>query len=168
MKRTGLKRDTDKARAFQQRGRQALNANPPAAEPTPLARSSLKPRGRKTQPRTHPHARARALSRSGGLCIVCLYNVGITDVRRVSTRRLQDLVESGAVKASRVLHHVFPKQRWPALITCDDNQVDVCDDHHNDHEFKPDGRIPRAALPECSVALATTEPMRRYLDATYP
>lgn len=131
-----------------------------------LARSTLKSKGRKAQPRTHPEQRARALSRSGGLCIVCLHEAGVHDVRKLSMRQLQDLVESGRVKAARVLHHVFPRQRWPDLITVGDNQVDVCTDHHNGHEFGGQ-RIPRAALPACSTDLAVTEPMRRYLETTY-
>lgn len=131
------------------------------------ARSSTNSRPPKQPVVIHPDARARALSRSGGLCIVCVYNAGL-DVDRAPDRVLRDFVERGVVKAARTLHHVLPKQRWPHLAEVTENLVAVCHTHHMDHEFAPRDRIPRGALPACVLDLADAEGLMHYIDATYP
>lgn len=135
---------------------------------TPLAaRSARNSRPPKQPVVIHPHTRARALSRSGGLCIVCVYNAGV-DVRHAPDRVLRDLVERGVVKAARTLHHVLPKQRWPEFAEVCENLVAVCDGHHMDHEFAPSSRIPRGALPACALELADAAGLMDYIEATYP
>ena len=97
---------------------------------------------------------------------MCLHRAGVPDVRKLSMRQLNDLVERG-VRASRILHHVFPEQKWPHLAKVEDNLVDVCQLCHDDHE-RAARRIPRAALPAVALELGEREGLGWYVEATYP
>ena len=158
-----LKADPEKVRAFQQRGRGKLKRKTALAQ-----RSQTNSRPPKQKARIDPDTRARARARSAGLCVACLHRAGVRDVRKLSTRQLTELVERGTVRASRILHHVLPEQTWPHLAEEEDNLVCVCDRCHSDHEFKPGGRMPRAALPAVSLALALRVGAAAYIEATYP
>lgn len=115
----------------------------------------------------HGDTRARARARSLGICIMCTWKIGL-DVQRAPERRLRELLAQGVIRGSWVLHHVFPRQTWPALIEVEDNLVCVCDPCHDEHE-RWRWRIPRAALPQVSIDLAEhDEAMLRYIEETYP
>lgn len=131
------------------------------------ARSKTNSRPPRAQVVIHPEVRARARARSGGLCVWCLYRAGVTDVRKLTDRQLQDLVDRGVVRASRILHHVLRKEKWRHLAEVEANLVCVCKECHDDHEFTPGLQMPRAALPQESIDLAESEGLSWYIEETY-
>lgn len=150
LKRRGaLRADPAKVRAFQDRSRRAS--------------------GRARQSYIPPALRAIVRARSLGVCVVCLHREGV-DVKCVTLTALNELVERRVVAPIAQLHHVLPKDdaHWPHLALERDNLIGVCADCHYAHEFQPDGRIPRAALPTCALDLAEREALMHYIERAYP
>jgi hypothetical protein len=108
-----------------------------------------------------------AINRSLGVCVVCLHRAGV-DPDRVSIAALQRLVSRGVVRAAVQVHHVLPEQSYPELVKCSDNLVGVCTDCHYAHEYAPNQRIPRAALPSCCLELALDHGEMPYIERIYP
>lgn len=113
----------------------------------PLRRSA----GRK-RPRIPDAVRLAVRARSKGRCVVCVWR--------------------GYARAgkARHIHHVWPVQRFPELALEPDNMVGACEQCHFNHEYAPDKRMPREALPACVHALyeRLPEPARLYFERTYP
>jgi 5-methylcytosine-specific restriction endonuclease McrA len=147
-RRTPLLPNPHKVREFQRKLR-----DPAGREGT--SRSASQPLRRsagKRRPSVPPEVRRRVRARSGGRCIVCAWR--------------------GKPRAgkARHLHHVWPVQKFPDLALVEDNLVGACEDCHFSHEYAPDKRIPREALPACVHALyeRLPEPARLYFEKTYP
>lgn len=102
-----------------------------APERKPLKRSR-----RKRRPRLPDDTRRAVRARSKGKCVVCVWE-GATRPRKADH-----------------LHHVLDVQNMPALLLVADGIVGTCREHHIAHHYQPGGRIPRAALPPCVLALA--------------
>lgn len=137
---SGPKQDPEKTRAWQDRSRKPLDRTAHL-----VSRSTLDGFGPpKRQPPKRPdpipaETRAAARARSGGRCIVCVFDGNAHNAQGKAT----------------ALHHVFPKSRrkWPMLVAVEDNLVGVCFDCHGAHEGGS-RRIPLLALPECVFRLA--------------
>lgn len=111
--------------------------------------------------------RARVLSRSLGVCVVCLEREGV-DPERITLEALHRLAARGVVRMACQLHHVLDEQNWKHLAKLAENLVGVCVECHQSHHFAPNGRIPRAALPACVFELAEAEGLTWYIESTYP
>lgn len=182
MKRTGLRPDPEKVRAWLRRSRERQvergrerdrlraaplrSATPPSdfrdddgnliATPTVVDTPIAMARGGFRRPPKIPTGvRNAALARSEGLCVVCVHDM----------RRRGQLL-AGACRATQ-LHHVFPKAKWPDLAKLVENLIGVCPGCHADHE-NAHRRIPLAALPESTIALAEAYGIGWYLERTYP
>lgn len=144
-----LKADPVKATAFVQRGRGTLARGTPN-RPPPVP----------------PAVRADALGRSRGVCVACLHREGL-DPWRMSPGAVRRLVASGTLRWAEHPHHVLPQGRFAHLAAVADNIVGLCAACHADHHHSPHGRMPRAALPACTVELAEREGLGWYLDRMY-
>ena len=148
MKRTDLRTDPAKVREWQERSRQRARERDRGRRP--LASSELVPipvRQLKNPPPQAPaSARQAARARSGGRCIVCLFEG-----------------RTGSTTKAVHLHHVLPKglarfSRWAADSR---NLVGLCELHHARHTDAAmvrqpdgslvDGRVPWEALPDVTV-----------------
>lgn len=132
----------------------ALVGQPPAPI-RPAAGTPLRRKRRKRKAKIPKGVRQEALARSGGLCVVCVHDLLLAGKR------------VGAAFRAVQLHHVLPEDTWPELAKLADNLVGVCPGDHDDHE-RANRRIPRAALPECSLRLARNEGLSWYIELTYP
>ncbi len=183
-RKTALKADPDKIGEFVQRGREhgregmrsagLRRATAPSDfrddEGRLLAMAAIPvalPRTARTVVKVPPSIRARALARSGGVCVMCLHREGI-DMEALTIGALRRLTRAGKVRAATQVHHVFPRHKWPALIKVLPNLVGTCPECHDEHE-RAHRRFPRAVLPAETLRLADGDgPMQSYLDRTYP
>jgi hypothetical protein len=99
---------------------------------------------RKAQTRSAPEyiaARATAFLRAGGKC------------------------ECGCGRAAEEPHHIWPEEKWPALVAVPDNIICISRICHARHTsaFR---RLPRYAIRRAE-RLATDEGMKAYLDRAY-
>lgn len=126
---------------------------------------------RRTKVRIPAGVRKVVKVRSHGACVVCLHRAGIDPAGPDAVAVIRQALRAGVVRPIQQLHHVFPEQTWPALAKTEACLVGCCVDDHMAHEFvacKPT-RIPRAALPAETIALADGDgPMENYLARTYP
>lgn len=173
MKRSALKADPAKTRAFVQRGRGRLARSPlkhkctncaarferahvtcpiclrPMPRQAPPSTSGLRPWQTTATIKVPPGARKEALARSKGLCVACVH-------------------EGGIARRAVQVHHVYPKRLWPELAKLAACLVGVCVEHHANHE-SAHRRLPLAVLPPETIALAADDgPMQNYLARTYP
>lgn len=156
MKKSELRSDPDKTRAWQDRSRKPLGRG------TPKKRVSV-PAGVRNKVRT----------RSGGWCVACLARNGIFATNgnlpreyRVPTRIMG---ARGDIRPIAHLHHVLPVEKWPEWVTERFNLVGVCAACHDEHE-RAHRRIPFEALPtEVRLFVQNTGcPEAMYLHKTYP
>ncbi len=153
-----------------------------AAEGRPLKRSAATPRsdfrddaGRIIPTAPIPVSRGRskgnvpraarfaAYARSEGACVVCVHGCR----GNATGSALRGLIACGVVRRAVQVHHVLPKSKWPHLLKVADNLVGVCADCHARHESAY-LRIPHAALPAVTLALAEREGLTWYIARTYP
>lgn len=187
MKRSMLRSDPEKTRAFVERGRErarerdreqqalgregmaSMRIRAPLLPPVPGLRPPAPPKRKAKDIKVPPGARNKALDRSKGICVVCAFNARVDVVRLPREIRMQ-LLRDGVIQRATQVHHVLPRNKWPGLIKLADNLIGVCVDCHMAHEYigVKRRRIPRAALPACAIALADGMPKReRYLERTY-
>jgi hypothetical protein len=85
--------------------------------------------------------------------------------RMVAFARTAGYCACGCRKLATDPHHIFPRQRHPELVDEPDNVIAVYRPCHTAHE-NAYRRFPRSIC-ETAERLATTEPMKAYLDRTY-
>jgi 5-methylcytosine-specific restriction endonuclease McrA len=127
------------ARALQDRAREKAREK----QRRPIVSSELVPTRERDRrplgPKIPANVRQAARARSGGRCVVCLF----------------DGKRGQACKKAAHAHHIWPKQRngWPELAADSRGLVGICFDCHMAHEGAS-RRIPLAALPPCVFVLA--------------
>lgn len=138
------------ARNYQRNRRERAEQIAPGTE-----RVGLRSKPRPLKPPIPSSVKQRARARSGGKCIVCLFE------GRNRPGKAQDP------------HHVFTERHAPALREHESNLVGVCRHHHlAHHNAQP--RIPLAALPDCVFELARSlgsqamHYLRRYYGGADP
>lgn len=165
MKRSELKADPEKTRAWQQRsrdnaaklrrafGREGAKSNRERRDADwdtekdgPFVRystSTLRPGKQRKKVTIPAGVRTGVIRRSNGQCVMCLH-LNATDPEWV----VQPVAE---------LHHVLPKRLFPDLVKRFENLVGLCRQCHANHEHgaRDEHRIPAAALPACCSQLAT-------------
>lgn len=148
MKRTPLLPKPHKVREWKDRHRDSLARGQfDLADKPTLKRSAPKP-----APKVPPEVKRAVRKRSGGRCIVCLFD---------------GHGGKGAGKADE-LHHVWDKALWPSLATEPANLVGTCAKCHARHTnaFR---RIPLGALPGCVFELYERLPVKAqaFFDRIY-
>jgi hypothetical protein len=168
-RREPLKRSPESQRAWERttRDRALERQREVAARQERRTRSGLRAGRKKNKVTVPAGARMKALARSHGVCVACLQREGI-DLDRITISALELLVRRGVVRAAVQVHHVLDEEKWKQLAKLADNLVGICLQCHQDHHFKPDGRIARAALPSCTLELAEREGLDWYIERTYP
>ena len=146
MRRAGINADPRQIRAWQQRSR---------ARQRERALVAPKASGFRKRKKIPKEMRQIAFARSGGLCIVCAYELSNAGPRRMS-----------AMRATQI-HHVLAVNPWREFELVVDNLVGVCARHHARHE-NASCRIPRGALPACALALAAEHGLGWFIDRVYP
>lgn len=162
----GVRRWQDRSRERareRERERSSRRARSGSTRPGGLSRKRA---GRRKATLPRP-LRVRVLSRTRGLCTVCLHREQI-DPERFSIPALQRLVTTGRLRAAVQLHHILPEDEYRQFARVEDNLIGVCVDCHMAHEFSPNGRIRRAALPACSIEFAETVGLSWFIERHYP
>lgn len=139
MKRSQLKANPEKVRAWQQRSRDKARDRTRQAVSSGVRRSQKR---KASIPRT---VRRRVYARSHGVCI-----------------------RPGCEAKCVQIHHVLDQEHFPQLALTEDNLVGVCARCNQRHHFEPGGRFPLAALPNCALRLAEAVDQLPYLERFYP
>lgn len=154
MKRSQLKSNPEKTRAFIDRSRKALS-----------------PGNRKIRQAVPSGMRNRVKTRSGGWCVACMAREGLyggkLDRKHRQTARW--LGGRGDIRKLVHLHHILPVEKFPDYVVTEENLVGVCPPCHDDHE-RVNRRIPLEAIPPESVlfVMQLGDPMLYYFEKNYP
>ena len=119
-RKTPLRADPEKTRAFIDRNRGSLSRGTGTLERKPLKRAAKKRRASIPKP-----VRARVMARSEGKCIC------------------------GCGRKATHIGHALEVSRWPELELIEANMYGVHHDCHWAHHFTPNARIPMRHLPRC-------------------
>jgi 5-methylcytosine-specific restriction endonuclease McrA len=163
LKRTELKPDPDRVRAWLAKSRQPLKRGNGLER-----RSTLKPGKRKRRWSPPAWMRRAVLERTSGACAACLARAGANPYD-TATAHVRRWLRAGLVRRAVHLHHCLPRERWPEHERDADNLVGVCAECHDDHE-RANARIPHEAVPRCALALAAAAGAAEadYIAKTYP
>jgi hypothetical protein len=117
---------------------------------------------------TRPLRRSKGLARRIGLRPSRGREKAIVspETRRIALARNGGRCACGCGGRSTQVHHVFPRQRWPALIDDPMNAVGVTKRCHERHELAVE-RLPFSAAILALEYCAQTEADVAYLERTY-
>lgn len=164
---SGLKRNPEGVRAWTEKSRERARERERERQERRAAGLSTRTRSGRRKAALPKGLRTQVVNRTYGICTTCLHREGI-DATRLSIAALHRLVSQGRLRLAVQLHHVLPEQRYRHLALKPWNLIGICPEEHYAHEFAPNYRIPRSALPAETIDGADEQGLGWYIEENYP